>query len=75
MYVILFLFFLHKNWEHHLERHYDTNLKINYYRQYILLKEKYFKRKLKHCLNLNESKFFFTELEDGYGIYDTTDSF
>jgi len=72
---IEFLFFLHKNLEHNIERHYETNLKINYYYQYILLKEDFFREKLQHCLTLSDTKLFFMELEDGYGMYDTVDSF
>ena len=71
----LLMFFLYKNIDHNIERHYETNLKTNYYHQYILLKETYFREKLEHCLDLTDSKLFFTELEDNYGIYDTTDSF
>ena len=69
------LFLLHKNLEHNIERHYETNLNINYYYQYILLKEDFFREKLQHCLTLSDSKLFFAELEDGYGMYDTVDSF
>mgnify|MGYP007121698774 FL=1 len=39
------------------------------------MKEDFFREQLQHCLEINESKVFYSELEDGYGQYDPMDSF
>ena len=69
------MFFLRKPYEHSIELHYGHHLQTTYYYQELPLQEEFFKEKLQHCLSLTDSKQFYEELEDGYGIYETEESF
>lgn len=54
---------------------YDSETPKNYYIQYFTTREKFFKKKIQHCLNVSESFEFVNEVEDEYGIFITVHEF
>jgi len=66
---------LHKNIEHHIERHYDIESNKNNYLQQIIMTDSFYLEKLKHCLNIYDSTLFFNDLWEEYSVHDTLDSF
>ena len=58
---------INKNIDHNIERHYGNELSKNLYLQHILIDEIFFKEKIKHCLSLNETNFFYDEISNEYG--------
>lgn len=66
------MIFLNKNIDHHIERHYGSNSDKNLYLQHILVDEAFFNDKIKHCLNLTESNFFYDEIYNMYGLQSNT---
>ena len=69
------LLIFNRNSEQNIELHYDENIYVEKYFQYVLLQDEHLKTKVGSCLNIKESKMFIEEVEDGYGIYDTEDFF
>ena len=66
---------LHKNIEHHIERHYEFESDKNIYLQQVHVSETFYSDKLKHCLSIYEDSLFYNDLWENYSNYDSINDF
>jgi hypothetical protein len=67
--------FIIKNYEHHLERHYEIESNKNCFLQYIYVSDEFYDERFNHCLGLSEDFNLKTFLLDEYGEHNSFSDF
>lgn len=67
--------FIHKNIEHHIERHFETKNKQSDFLQYINCGDEFFKKRLFLLVDVQETEAFSNLVMDEYGLDEITDDY